>query len=58
MSCLIKLALKLLTRFSSCIIISMEVIAASKNAEMNLVIRAVDMLYCVLFQLTVVELRG
>ena len=35
----------------------MEVIAASKTAEMNLVTRAVDLISCVIVQLTVVEFR-
>ena len=36
----------------------MEVIAASKTAEMNLVTRAVDLISCVIVQLTVVKFRG
>ena len=40
--------------FPSSLIISMEVITASKTAEMNLATRAVDMLSCFLVQLTVV----
>ena len=48
----------MLKGFPSILIINMEVIAASKTAEMNLATRAVDMLSCVLVQLTVVEIRG
>ena len=48
----------MLKGFSSCLIISMEVIAASKTAGINLAISAIDLLSCFLIQLTVVELRG